>query len=70
MDPFALTPPWQTLAGALLIEAAVVLAAVLVFYRNRPKPKWLRREIAVAVWIARLLRIVRKVRAVVRVRPR
>ena len=51
--------PW----GELLILDAVVIIAVLIYYRGRPKPRWLRREISVVVWIARLLRIIRRVAA-------
>jgi hypothetical protein len=51
--------PW----GELLILDAVVIIAVLIYYRNRPKPRWLRAEIRVAVWVARALRIIRRVAA-------
>lgn len=51
--------PW----AELLILDAIIIIAVLIYYRGRPKPLWLQREIRVAQWIARLLRIIKRVRA-------
>ena len=50
--------PW----AELLILDAVVVIAVLVYFRGRPKPRWLRAEIRAAVWVARFLMFIKIVR--------
>jgi len=51
--------PW----AEMFILDAVVIIAVLIYYRHRPKPRWLQREIRIATWIARALRIIRRIQA-------
>jgi hypothetical protein len=55
------------LGNALLIDGVVIIAA-LIWFRNRPKPKWLTKEIGVALWIARALRIIRRAKAFARIK--
>lgn len=51
----------------LLMLDGIALIAVLIYYRNRPKPKWLSREISLAKTVAKFLHIMKMVRAKVRI---
>ena len=46
-------------AEVMLLDGAMLIA-VLIYYRNRPKPRWLTAEIRVLVWVAKALRILRR----------
>jgi len=59
----AYQPLWMPWAGfSMLLEGAVVIAA-LIYYRNKPKPKWLALEIKFAKWLGQFLRIIKRLRA-------
>ena len=53
-------------ADFLILDAAGIILA-LIYYRNRPKPKWLSRDIAIARAVARFLHIMKMVRAKARI---
>ena len=53
-------------ADFLIIDALIIILA-LVYYRNRPKPKWLSRDIAIAKAVAKFFHIMKMVRAKVRI---
>lgn len=49
-------------ANFLIIDALIIILA-LIYYRNRPKPKWLSRDIAIAKAVAKFFYIMKLVRA-------
>lgn len=58
--------PWDDIGWIAIIEG-VGFIVLLIYYRNRPKPKWLSRDIAIAMAVARFLHIMKMVRAKVRI---
>ena len=51
----------------LMMLDGLALIAVLIYYRNRPKPKWLSREISLAKAVGRFLHIIKMVLAKARI---
>lgn len=52
--------PWAEL---FILDAAVIIA-VLIYYRGRPKPRWLRSEIRAVSWLGRILGVIKRARSV------
>lgn len=50
-----------------LIVDGLGLVLILLYYRKRPKPLWLLREIAIAKAVARFFHIMKMVRAKARI---
>jgi hypothetical protein len=57
----------EWLGSALLIDGVFIISA-LIWFRNRPKPQWLTKEISMALWIARALRIIRRAKTYAKIK--
>lgn len=49
--------PW----AEFLILESILIIAVLIFFRSRPKPKWIELEIKAIKSIARLIGLIKRV---------
>lgn len=49
----------ELLLISTFFEAVIVIAA-LIYYRNKPRPKWLTKELQLAKRFAKFTRILRK----------
>jgi hypothetical protein len=54
--------------GSFLLIDGVVLISALIWYWGRPKPQWLTKEINMALWIARALRIIRRAKSYAKIK--
>jgi hypothetical protein len=52
----------MSIADALILDG-ILMIAVLLYYRNRPKPNWLKKEIRIVKFVAKVLRIIKCVPA-------
>jgi len=52
----------MNIADVLILDG-ILMIAVLLYYRNRPKPNWLKLEIRIVKFAAKMLRIIKRVPA-------
>jgi hypothetical protein len=45
----------------MLVTEGIMILIALVVYKGRPKPMWLELYIKIAKWIAKLLRIIKRI---------